>query len=164
MIIKKEIEINSTIEGAWKVLGIEFADAYQWASAVTHSTGKGNSFNGATCSERGCDIVGMGKTKEKLIEFSSNNYLLSYAVSEGMPSIIKYATNTWQLFPLSNTKVKLEMTMNFTFGGLIGNLMQPMMKMMMSKMGNQMVEEFKYYVETGMPHSRKIKAMSKNKK
>lgn len=161
MKIEKEITINKNIESAWKVLGHKFTDVHKWASAVNHSEGKGNGINGAACSERGCDIAGMGKTQEKLIEFSNDKHLLSYIVPEGMPSMIKRATNTWQLISVGTDKSKLHMEMNFTFGGIMGRIIQPMMKMMMSKMGNQMVEEFKYYVENGEAHPRKIKAMKK---
>ncbi len=161
MQIIKEITVNKNIEAAWKILGHEFAEAYKWASAVAHSEGKGSGVNGATCSERGCDIPSMGKTKEKIIEFSNERHLLSYDVYEGMPSTVKQAKNTWQLTPVSQGVSKLKMRMEIQLGGLMGTLMQPMIKMMMSKMGNELVEEFKFYVENGQPHPRKIKATKK---
>ncbi|MDP2385710.1 MAG: SRPBCC family protein [Bacteroidota bacterium] len=163
MIIEKEISVNKSIESAWKVLGPGFADAHIWASPVNHSAGSGSSFNGATCSERGCDIAGMGKTKEKLIRYSESDHLLSYTVPEGMPSMVKYATNTWQLTSLSADKTKLTMVMDITLGGFMGMLMKPMMKMMMGKMGNTLVEDFKCFVETGNPSVAKLKALKKNK-
>ncbi len=67
MIIEKEIAINKSIETVWKVLGLEFADAYKWASAVNHSEGKGNGINGASCSERGC-TTSMGKLRSCLVK------------------------------------------------------------------------------------------------
>ena len=162
MTIEKEIIVNSGIEQAWKVLGTEFADAYKWASAVNHSEGKGAGFNGATCSERGCDIAGMGKTEEKLLQFSNENHALSYQV-EGMPSMIRHATNSWQLTTLGQGQTKLQMRMEIQVGGLMGAMMKPMLKMKMSKMGSELVEEFKYYLENGHPHPRKVKAEKKFK-
>ena len=163
MQIKKEITVNENIEKAWKSLGLEFADAYKWASAVSHSAGMGNGINGAPCSERRCEIQTMGKVKEKLIEFSNEKHLLSYDVYEGMPSMVKRATNTWQLTPAGQGTSNLKMLMEIQLGGLMGIIMMPMMKMMMSKMANEVVEEFKFYVENGQPHPRKIKAMKKYK-
>lgn len=163
MIIKKEIIVNKSIDKAWHVLGHGFADVHIWASPVNHSGGSGNSFNGATCSERGCDIAGMGKTKEKLIKYSDADYLLSYTVPEGMPSMVKYATNTWQLTSLGIDKSKLTMVMDLTLGGFIGMIMQPMMKMMMGKMAVTIIQDFKYYVENGKPSEAKIKAIKKHK-
>lgn len=163
MVIEKEITVNKSIADAWQVLGHQFAEAYKWASPVNHSAGSGIGFNGAACSERGCDIAGMGKTREKLIEYSDENHLLSYSVPEGMPSVVKYATNTWQLVPAGGEKSKLTMRMDITLRGLMGTLMQPMMKMMMGKMGNTLVADFKYYVENGRPSEAKIKASKKYK-
>lgn len=164
MTIEKEITINKGIEDAWLVLGHHFAEAHKWASPLKHSEAKErNNFNGSTCSERGCDIVGMGRTREKLLEYSNESYLLSYSVPEGMPSMVKYATNTWQLIPMGGDKSKLKMRMDITLGGLMGTLMQPMMKMMMGKMGNTLLSDFKYYVENGRPSEAKLKALKKYK-
>ena len=41
MIIEKQITIDKNIEKAWQVLGPQFAEASKWASAVSHSEGKG---------------------------------------------------------------------------------------------------------------------------
>ena len=161
MVIEKEIIVNKNIAQAWKVLGTDFAKAHIWASPLSHSEGSGSKFNGSECNERSCEIKGMGKTREKLLQFSTNNYSLSYVVEEGMPSVVKYATNSWQLMPIGQDQSKLKMRMDITLGGLIGTLIQPMMRIMMSKMGNTLLEDFKYYVENGQPHPRKVNAMQK---
>jgi hypothetical protein len=160
MVIEKEILVNKSIKDAWEVLGIDFANASKWASAVNHSEGNGKKFNGSTCSERGCSTT-MGSIKEKLYEFSNENHSLAYEVSEGMPSMVKYATNTWKLVDVGDNKCKLQITMGIRMGGFFGSLFQPIMKMQMSKMGNHLVEDFAFYVENGTPHSRKLKAQKK---
>lgn len=162
MVIEKEILVNKSIKDAWKVLGVDFANASKWASAVNHSEGNGEKFNGSTCSERGCSTT-MGSIKEKLYEFSNENYSLAYEVSEGMPSMVKYATNTWKLVEVGETQCKLQIKMDIRMGGFFGSLLQPIMKMQMSKMGNHLVEDFAYYVENGTPHPRKIKALKEVK-
>lgn len=161
MVIEKEIIVNKNIAQAWKVLGTDFAKAHIWASPLTHSEGHGIKFNGSDCNERSCEIKGMGKTREKLIDFSNENHHLSYEVPEGMPSVVKHATNSWTLTSTGQDQSKLHMRMDIQLGGIMGTLMQPMMRMMMSKMGNTLVEDFKYYVENLQPHPRKVKAMQK---
>ena len=160
MTIKKEIIINKSVGDAWKVLGGQFTEVDKWASAVTHSEGSGKKFNGATCSERGCS-TSMGGLKEKLTKFSNESHSLSYQIVEGMPSMVKYAENNWHLSAIGDKKSKLQMRMELEISGLLGMIMQPMMKIQMSKMGKELTEEFKYYVENGQPHPRKIKAMKK---
>lgn len=158
MLIKKEIIVNATIEECWKVLGTDFSDAYKWASAINHSEGVGGSFNGASCSVRGCDVNGMGVLKEKLLHFSNESHSLSYQIIEGMPSMVKKGTNSWKLVSLKPYQTRLTMDMEIEMGGFVGTIMKPIMKMQMGTMGNQLTEEFKYYVEEGKPHPRKLKA------
>lgn len=161
--IVTELMINENIGKVWNILGPDFVNTYKWASLVNHSEGKGPGVNGAPCSERGCDIAGMGKVREKIIQYSDKEYLLSYQAAEGMPSMVKSAINTWQLFEIDNSRVKLIMKMSLKVGGLMGFLMKPMMKMQMGKMARVTAEDFKYYVERGLPSSRKVKAMKKYK-
>lgn len=161
--IVREVVINENIGRVWNVLGPDFVNAYKWASVVNHSEGKGPGENGAPCSERGCDIAGMGKVRERIIQYSDEEYLLSYEAAEGMPSMVKNAINTWQLFKIDNSRVKLIMKMSLKVGGLMGFLMKPMMKRQMVKMATVTAEDFKYYVEQGQPHYRKVKAMKKYK-
>ncbi|MBI3134650.1 MAG: SRPBCC family protein [Bacteroidetes bacterium] len=164
MKIEREIIIDSSINKAWKVLGTEFADAYKWASVVNHSESKGGSLNGSSCSERSCDISGMGKTREKLISYSDAEHSLCYTVPEGMPKMVKHATNSWQLVSLGTDKTKLKMEMNLTLGGFMGFMMRPMMNLMMRKMAKGITDDFKFYVENGRPGKAKLKAMEKYKR
>ena len=161
-IITKEVSINTTIDKAWKVLGHEFADAYKWASSIKHSQANDNtSFNGSTCSERGCDVSGIGNIKEKILEYSDTEHVLSYEVYEGMPKMVTYMTNYWKLTSTGNGKVKLEMRMEMKTGGFMGWMMKGMMKSKMSKTADEIIEEFKYYVENGKIHPRVVKSNKK---
>jgi len=154
MKIEKQIIVNKSIEDAWEVLR-DFANAHVWASPLTHSEGKGGSFKGCECSERISDIKGKGRTREKLIQFSDDEHSLSYVVEEGMPKMVRNATNTWWLTPLEQNKTELNMKMDMTMGGLMGVIMKPMMKMMMGKMFSTIMVDFKYYVENGKPSEAK---------
>lgn len=160
MTIDKEIIIDKNIEDAWEVLGHQFEDVWKWASPVNHSAGTGSSFNGATCSERGCSTT-LGALKEKLLEYSDTQHKLTYEVAEGMPAMVKYATNTWELEQVGPNKTRLKMQVFMQTGGLTGAIMGPMMRMKMAKIAVHLTEDFKYYVENGQPHPRKVKAMQK---
>ncbi|MBN8718445.1 MAG: SRPBCC family protein [Sediminibacterium magnilacihabitans] len=162
MTIEKEIIVNKDIESAWNVIGTQFADAYKWASPVNHSEGSGAGINGSTCSQRGCATT-MGKLKEKILQYSSENHLISWQAVQGMPSMVKFAKNTWTLTSIEQNKTKVNMKMDIEVGGLMGFLMQPMMKMQMSSMGNTLTSDFKYYLEKGQPSPKKVKAMRKYK-
>ena len=165
IVIEKEVIINAGIEEAWQVLGPQFEDAYVWASAIKHSeTQDSESLNGSTCSERGCDVSGMGQIKERLTVYSDIDHVLAYDVLEGMPGMVRYAKNKWLLTDLGNGTTKLTMKMEALTGGFMGWMMKPMMKMKLNKMAKHLVEEFKFFVETGNPHERTIKETIKENK
>jgi hypothetical protein len=162
--IYQEVVINASIEKAWEVLGPQFVDAHKWASSISHSEALNNeSLNGSTCTERGCSVKGMGDIKEKLLTYSADNRSLSYIVHDGMPKMVKSATNHWRLVDLGNGKTKLKMKIEMETQGFMGWLMGGMMKKKMTKLSSNIAQEFKYYVETGKPHPNKIKALAKAK-
>lgn len=129
VLIKNELIINSTIAKAWQVLGSKFADANKWATSIKHSEARNHeSMNGSTCTERGCNVSGMGNIKEKMLQYSETEHLLSYQVYEGIPKMVKYASTTWKVTDFGNGTTKLEMTMEMKAGGLMGAMMKGMMK------------------------------------
>lgn len=163
MVIEKEIIINKSVKDAWQVLGHDFASPSKWASAVNHSQGHGeNSYEGLYCSERSCSTT-MGSIREKLYEFSHAKYMLAYEIVEGKPSIVEYASNTWQLIELGEGKCKLQIRMDIRVKRFFDLLLKPIIKMQMSTIGNHLVEDFAYYIENSTPHPRKMKALNKVK-
>lgn len=160
MVIEKEIIIKNSIENTWKILGYDFAHPYKWASGVNHSEGHGKQLATTQCDERACQTV-MGNIREKLTQYSDNDFHLAYLVTEGMPRMVKTATNHWQLTNLGSQKTKLKIRMEFVFQGLLGFIMQPLMKMKLNKIAQEMVEDFGHYAENGKPHPRKLKAQKK---
>ena len=165
MEIKKEVIINKSIKEAWHLLGEQFTEVDKWSRVINHSAAQnGKSLNGSSCTERGCDISGMGEVKEKLLVFSPDAYQLSYQIFEGLPSMVKYAENNWTLLSQGNNKTKLSMRLKADTQGLMGAIMKPMMKMNFSKMGDGLIEDFKFYLENGKPSPAKLKAIKKSKK
>ncbi len=162
IIIKQELIIKVPIQKAWQVLGPEFADAYKWASSIKHSEARNHeTINGSTCTERGCNVSGIGNIKEKILQYSETEHILSYQVYEGMPKMVKYAANTWKLTDLENGTTKLEMQIEMKTGGIMGIMMKGLMRKKMTKLSKQISEEFQYYVENGNPHPRKIISINK---
>ncbi len=161
--IQHEFQINSSIDKAWKVLGPGFENAYKWAASVNHSEARDSiSFHGSSCTERGCNVSGIGNIKEKLLQYSDKEHTISYQIYEGMPSMVKYASNTWQLIDNGNNTCKLIMTVEMKTGGFMGAMMKGMMKNKMKKLSKNTGEEFVYYVENNeMPHPRKVNAQNK---
>lgn len=163
--ITQEIIIDAPIDKAWEILGPQFEHAERWASSIKHSEALNReSLNGSACTVRGCVVAGMGEIKEDLLSYSSDNHSLSYIVKEGMPKMVKHASNHWQLIDLGNGKTKLKMVIEMKTGGFFGWMMKGMLKGKMKKLSAKIAEEFKYYVENGKPHPRKVKTNKESKK
>lgn len=161
MNIEQEIIIHKSIEECWNVLGVGYTEIYKWASVVHHAEGDGMmGVNGASCDIRGCTLEGMGDIEEKLTDFDPQNHYLAYTVTKGLPGMMKEAKNSWKLTTINHTKTRLRMKASIAPKGL-ANLMKPMIKIQFGSMTKKLVEEFKYYVENGVPHPRKLKAANK---
>lgn len=158
-IIHQEVIIDASIAETWEILGPQFENAQVWASSIKHSEALNNeSLNGSNCTIRGCSVAGMGEIKETLLSYSIPNHSLSYEVKEGMPKMVKYASNQWELTDLGNGKTSLKMKLEMKTGGFMGWMMRGMMKKKMTKLSAEIAEEFKFYVENGTPHPRTVKS------
>lgn len=160
MVIEKEVIIKNSIESTWAVLGHDFAHPYKWASSVNHSEGHGKQLATTQCDERTCQTV-MGNITEKLTHYSDEDFHLAYVVTDGMPGMVKTATNDWKLTNSGSGKTKLKIKMEFIFQGILGFIMQPLLKIKLNKIAQEMVEDFGHYAENGKPHPRKLKAQNK---
>lgn len=150
--VSREISINVSSEKLWEIIGPGFEDAFLWSSTVDHSVGKGQAeFEGATCSDRVCDLnaKGFDKISEKLIKYSDQDMNLAYEVYEGMPSFITTAKNDWTVVEIDANHSKLVMNAEFKVKGLMGTLMKGMMKRKMEKLLDVVLNDAKVYAETG---------------
>ena len=138
-------------------MGVHYVEIYKWASVVHHAEGDGKmGINGANGAIRGCTVEGMGDIEEKLTDFDPENHYLAYTVTRGLPGIMKEAKNRWRLTSIGINKIRLNMHGTIIPRGLT-NLMKSMIKIQFGNMTKKIVEEFKYYVEKGVPHPRKLK-------
>jgi hypothetical protein len=150
---EKEIVINVSAEKLWQMVGPGFVDVYKWSSNIDHATGTGTpEFEGATCSERSCDVnvAGFSSIKESLTNYNRAGKTLTYTVSEGMPGFVTLAENTWTVVAIDDQHSKLVMNTNFESKGLMGYLMNGMMRKKMNETLGMVLKDAKVYAETGV--------------
>lgn len=161
MEIKKEITINKPAEEAWDVLGNQFTETHKWARGLDHVEGSGQpKFEGASCSNRTCEVPGFGTIQEEIKKFDAQNHILQYEVLEGFPGFITSAINTWTLRQVRNQTI-VSMHMKMETKGLKGAIMGPMMKMQLNKTVEGVLQDFKIFVETGKVSEQKEKELAK---
>lgn len=162
MIFHHTFIIHKPIADCWEVLGNQYTEVYRWASPVHHAEGDGKTgLNGASCDIRGCTLEGIGDIKEKLTAFDPEKHHLAYDVFEGLPNLLKNARNDWKLKALGTNKTELNMQAEIIPNGIVGKLLSPMLKFQFGRMTKQLGEEFKYFVETGEAHPRKVQQQKK---
>lgn len=159
MKITTEIIINKPVLTVWEIVGNQFGSAHIWASALTHTEGRGSKITEQVCENRTCDIKGMGRISEKLLEFDSKNFALTYEVTNGFPFFVERGVNRWTLTQ-EGSSTHLQSVAEITTQGFVGVLMTPLMKMQMTGLMRRLLEDLKHYAETRTPHPRKLKALT----
>ena len=164
-ILNKESDtINVSAEKLWEIVGKQFAHAYEWSTAVDHSSGSGTAqFEGATCDARSCDLnaKGFNKVDEKITNYDDEKMNLVYDVVGGLPGFVEKATNNWTIVSVGENQSKIIMKMRFNVKGLMGALMKGVMKRQIEKIINTSMNDLKVYAETGKPSAEKQKRINK---
>ena len=155
MKIIKELVIEKPVSQAWEVLGNQFADIDKWASLITKSevSGEGK-IPGVSFSIRSTETTG-GPTKQELTGFNPQQHSLSYKAIAGTPFFFKSVNAKWSLTSANENKTKLVLDFEVQFKG-IGGILSPIVRKKLGKIGDELLEEFKYFVENGKPHPRKL--------
>lgn len=141
----------------WEVLANQFGGIDKWASIISHSEVSGESkLPGVDYSIR-ITKTAKGETHQELTGFNPSHYTLAYKSIAGTPPIIKEVRANWSLKEKNNGTTDLLLDFEADMKG-IGHLIAPIAKMKLGKVGDLLLEEFKYYVENGEPHARKMAA------
>ena len=163
MEIKRTFTVNKSIDATWAVLGNDYGGAYKWGTGLYHTEGKGTpTLSGAEFDQRYCE-TNVGNITEKVLVFDPKSYQLSYEVIDGFPGFVKSGVNTWTLRQLSPNKTEVSVHFVAVLGGIVGTIMKPIMNWQLSKSFDQVLEDFKVYVETGKPSATKAKELAKRR-
>ena len=157
----KTTTVDRPIEEVWEILGNQFGEAYKWAGGLYHSEGFGTpALEDAPFSSRACN-TSQGKITEEIRVFDPENYKLVYEVVNGFPGFVEVGKNQWSLSPVGE-KTEVHMHLVIETKGIMGIIMGPMMGMQLKKVVNNVLEDFKHFVETGSPSPSKAKEMAKH--
>ncbi|MFT5823450.1 MAG: hypothetical protein ACI8ZM_004711 [Crocinitomix sp.] len=163
MKITTEIKIEKNPNEAWKVMGYQFAQIDKWASFFNSSEPSGeNKFEGIDFSGR-ISIVETGENTHSLDVFDSENYVLSYTVTAGAPPFSNRTEAKWSLESSDENSCIASIEVNLDIKDEIPSEKIQEVSMWLNKSSSDMLEELKYYVETGEVHSRKKQVSIDNK-
>ena len=160
MKIIKQLTINKPIEEVWDVLGNQFGEIDKWASLIHQSEMSGEStMPGLSHSIRSTETTG-GPTKQELTAFNPDKHTIAYKAIAGAPGFFKSVNAEWSLVKKDENMTGLTLDFDVQFKGL-AFLLTPVVKMKLGKVGDELLDDFKFYVENGKPHKRKLEAVAK---
>ena len=158
MNIKKKITINKSIEDVWEVLGNQFGEISIWSSLISESKVYGDSkLAGLNFSKRETN-TSQGITVQEMTSFNPEQYTLSYKALSGTPSFIKSTNAKWFLSKLNEGSTQLNINIDIQTKGILGFILSPIVKIKLGKLGDDLVDDLKYFLENGNPHPRKVVA------
>ena len=157
MRIIKELSIAKPVEEVWEVLGNQFGEIDNWASLISHSEVSGQAkLPGVNYSIRSTKTA-QGDTQQELTGFHPDKHEISYKSISGSPAIIKQVSAHWSLKKGGENNTQLMLDFTAEMKGL-GFILAPIAKIKLGKVGDVLLDDFKYYVENGKPHPRKMSA------
>ena len=157
MRIVKKLLIEKPVEEVWEVLGNQFGKIDRWASLISHSEVSGPSkISGVDYSIRSTKTT-QGDTQQELTSFNPKKHSISYKSISGTPAIIKQVMAHWSLENRGEKSTHLVLDFTVKMKGL-GFFFAPLAKIKLGKVGDVLLDDFKYYLENGKPHQRKVSA------
>ena len=152
MKIIRELKIDKPVENGWEVLGNQFGAIDKWSSLIRQSEVSDPTPSPGVV--RSTETTG-GPTKQEVTEFNIEQHSLSYKAIEGAPFFAKAINAKWSLTKNQDASTKLILDFEIKFKG-IGGILAPIVKKKLGNIGDELLEELKYYVENGKPHPRKV--------
>ncbi|MEM9069369.1 MAG: SRPBCC family protein [Myxococcota bacterium] len=160
MNVKTSSVIHATPSACWELLGRQFGDIGEWATAIVKSSVDRAPQLGAerTCQLRGMGGMGPMEIHEELVGFNDEARDLTYRVIRGLPKVIRSAQNHWTVEDNGDGTSTISSHATIELAWYMVPMI-PMMKMQMGRDLRRVVEELKFRIEEGVPHPRKREAV-----
>ena len=161
--INGQVTINASTHKVWRVVAHEFDQIGQWATAIAASEAiiEGQALAGATCSGRICSAPGYGDVQETFTYYDEDAMRFGYIAAHGLPSFVHKAENNWAVQAVDTNTSVVNIRGEIDLNLIPGLFLAPLFKFQMNRLGQQTIEELKYYLEHDQPHPRKQKQMQR---
>tara|TARA_R110002096_G_scaffold1077_1_gene5810 strand:+ start:1738 stop:2241 length:504 start_codon:yes stop_codon:yes gene_type:complete len=151
--IKESIEINTSAEKAWEIIGPNFLNIGDWGRGIKHSWNNEDAktiFEGAPAGGRFCDLGKMGIAEEHILHYDQVKREITWsAQSDKIPRFLKNLQNALKVEALDEHTCKVSTNITADATGIGGILMGRMIMKNFEKLLKGFVTDWKYYSETG---------------
>ncbi|PCJ64874.1 MAG: hypothetical protein COA58_11410 [Bacteroidetes bacterium] len=166
--IKESIEINTTAEKAWKIIGPNFLDIAAWGPGVNKSWNNDSvstTFEGAPAGGRFCDLGKFGKADERIVHYDQEQKEITWSAEiDKMPSFLKGLQNALKVERISENSCRVSTNITADLIGLKGVLLGIPIKNNFTKLLKVFVKDWKIYAETGEVSESKKRELAKLEK
>jgi uncharacterized membrane protein len=149
--VKNKVKVGAPADVVWQTLS-KLDDIEIYMQAIKYSKMNSTSNEGIGA-ERLCDIEGIGKLAERIVEWSEGTGF-KYEVVEGRPAIMRKLSNKWEMRKVGNqTEVSMEIEVQAKYG-LIGRLLEQFaIKPQVARTSKGGLAQVKYYLEEGQAYT-----------
>ncbi|NVJ97048.1 MAG: SRPBCC family protein [Alphaproteobacteria bacterium] len=150
------ITIGAPADRVWAIISDDFGDIGHWCSDLAASRSiagpGGDKVTCRRCTPKPGGLFGHQDVEEYLVENNASIRCLTYKATK-VPKQFKNALNRWCVEEVSATKSKLVISPEVEVTPLFGF----MFKLVSGRLLKRVLEDCKYYAETGTPHPRKMR-------
>lgn len=152
-----QINIKAPASQLWRILAEEYDQISEWAAVVLESEPNPDVAKG----EGRLCVTTIGNNKETITHIDEQARTFTYAVvPEKSPFFLRGLENSWMIEPTSDNESIVSMRATVKLLPVFSQLVGPSMKRRMEKGFVKILEELKYYAETGQVHPRKQKQLA----
>ncbi len=163
--IKELIEINTSAESAWEIVGPNFLNIADWGRGVNKSWNNESvpaTFEGAPAGGRFCDLGKFGKADEQIAHYDQMQKEITWSAKiDKMPSFLVGIQNALKVEGISDNSCRVSTNITADLTGLWGLLFGIPLKNNFTKLLKGFLKDWKTYAETGSVSDTKQRELDK---
>jgi len=166
--IRQSIEVNTTTEKAWEIVGPNFLRIEEWGRGINKSWKNDDAqqkFTDAPAGGRFCEVSGFGTFDERIVHYDTVNTQIAWsATGAKLPKFVSGLKNELSVEKIDENNCRISSNVTADFSGLFGLIMGPLMKKNFSKTLYGFLNDWKTYAETGKVSETKSKELKRGNK
>lgn len=166
--IKGSIEMKTSSEKAWEIIGPNFLNIADWGPGISKSWNNESvpaTFEGAPAGGRFCDVGKFGKADERIVHYDQAQKEITWSAKiDKMPSFLVDLQNALRVESISENSCRVSTNITANLKGLRGIFLSIPLKSNFTKLQKRLLKDWKTYAETGELSESKKREMAKLEK
>ncbi len=166
--IKESVEVNTSTDKAWDIIGPNFLNIADWGRGVNKSWRNEaitTSFEGAPAGGRFCDLGKFGNAEEQILHYDQEGKEITWSAKiDKMPGFMIGLQNALKVEKIRDNTCRVTSNLTADLKGLRGLLLGGPIKKNFSKLIKGFLDDWKTYSETGKVSETKKRELEKLKK